>query len=233
MPAYPSVSHLPNDPNCTRGDLVASRSIVEQALSSGVSVTCEEKLDGASCGMRWENGLALIRNKDHVLTKGYQKNTPAKMQFRAAWGWLYDHRDAFTRLADLCNFVPTVYGEWVYATHSIPYTIPDWFIAYEIFQPGAAKWLAAPVARQYLQDAGFFTPPLLYEGAPISLDAIAALRDGSSGWSTAPREGVFVKISSTDQVAARFKAVSKGYVRVGLGRRPIVRQAREAGPAKK
>lgn len=85
LPEYPRTLHLPHNPNAARNDLIASSKDVAEIFSSD-NVYIEEKIDGANCGMMLiDDGkgesIPLIRNRSHILSKGYNKGTPAKQQF--------------------------------------------------------------------------------------------------------------------------------------------------------
>ena len=64
-------------------------------------LTVEEKIDGACVGIRHTGDEPIIRNREHILRKGYLKDTPAKMQFRPLWGYYYEHRENFAALNTL------------------------------------------------------------------------------------------------------------------------------------
>lgn len=58
---------------------------VDDSILLSDNLFIEEKVDGANCGMALIDGHPVIRNRTHVLNKGYvKKNTPAKIQFRPA-----------------------------------------------------------------------------------------------------------------------------------------------------
>jgi hypothetical protein len=89
IPAFPSTPHLPYKPNMAVGDFAASESDAASLFASD-EVYIFEKVDGANCAvMLDDDGEFLVRNKDHILKKGFlKKETPAKMQFRRLWNWV-------------------------------------------------------------------------------------------------------------------------------------------------
>lgn len=210
LPEYPRILHLPHLPNATRDDLVASPE--ESSVIFSTETVVEEKLDGASLGLRWSEDELLIRNRNHILRKGYRKETPAKMQFAPVWSYFYDRRSMLENLHSLCGEV-SIYGEWLLAQHGIRYDkLPALFIAYDLYKPTERNWVEPALARDYLSRAGFIVPPLF----PDELENYEHLEtwiQQFSDFSTLDlREGVCVKVIK-DGVLQRFKKVRTSFVR--------------------
>jgi atypical dual specificity phosphatase len=206
LPAFPRTPHLPYKPNMTLGDVVATPEESGAIFTSNVNV--EEKLDGASVGISLDGDKLLLRNRDHVLRKGYLKDTPAKLQFRPLWGWCYDHRVSFKALANRGLF--SVYGEWLWMQHGMKYDrLPAWFVAYDLYDLDENQFLAPPIARDYLTDAGFTVPRLFHQGDPSGLtyERLAALASSPSGWGNDRVEGIYLKTYDEKFVTGRFKMV--------------------------
>src|SRR4051812_14268175 len=94
LPDYPRTMHLPHRVNAVEGDLVAEEADAKSIFvpAEGVHIHIEEKVDGANCGMALIDGEVVIRNRSHILKKGYVKDTAAKTQFRSAWNWFYENK---------------------------------------------------------------------------------------------------------------------------------------------
>ena len=179
LPVFPRTPHLPGATATGPDDLVAG---VEALLllqpEEGRIITYEEKLDGANVRIHF-NGEdePVVGNREKVLNKGYvRKDTPAKMQFRPLWTWVYDHRDNFRALTKALGHTPTVFGEWLYARHTIRYNrLPALFVPFDIRayvgdrrtpgfglpDPHEDAFLPSDETRQVLTDCGFAVPPLL------------------------------------------------------------------------
>jgi atypical dual specificity phosphatase len=209
LPPFPKIKHLPFSPNMGLGDVVADFKEISDVLTDSVIV--EEKIDGSHCGMMYD-GNAIIRNKDHILKKGYLKNTPAKMQFRPAWNWLYDNKDKFIKLNKTYDYPLGVYGEWVYAVHGLIYDkLPSLFIAYEVYDPEIHSVLEPKKSREILKSAGFSIPHLIFEGK-IDPAILETWCHEQSFYSTdQKREGIVVKTSTE-----RFKKVRSDFVQGAL-----------------
>ncbi len=211
LPAFPQTPHLPHKPNTDRADKVATDA--EAVVIFNLPINVEEKIDGASCGMTIHEGEPIIRNRDHILRKGYVKDTAAKKQFASVWNWWYDHKETFEHLAGVGPY--SVYGEWCVAQHGIHYTrLPDWFIAYDIYDYDRHLWLPPLRARTLLEAAGFVVPTLRFwgnfEGEYVNLEDWANL---PSAWADGKAEGIYVKIADDKQITHRFKMVREDFVR--------------------
>ena len=210
LPAFPPTPHIPYHPNLAPGDTVAPEMELNPIFFSP-NVIIEEKIDGASAAiMLDEDGHAIIRNKDHVLQKGYLKDTPAKLQFRSLWNYVYDHRTRLERLNEIFQYPVGVYGEWCLALHGVAYDrLPEYFIAWGLYSPYSKQFVAQAQARTLLKSVGFVLPPMLWQGAIESYAQLAELCQGRAAWGSPDeqREGVYVKISNEHFLTHRFKMV--------------------------
>lgn len=224
LPCYFSVPHLPFEPNLGEGDHIATQEEIQVLLKHAVVV--EEKMDGSNSAIYWGEPEPILRNRRHILRKGYQKDTPAKKQFVPLWNWAQENRKKFDKLAGFLGAAPVVYGEWCYAVHTLTYTVPDWFIPFELYDPTRRIWIAPPMARSLLHEAGFVTMPLVYQGWISSLESLCVMRDGPSAYGAPQREGIFIKAYDDQQVLARFKMVVAGFSQGNHLTDGLVRQKR-------
>ena len=213
IPRFPVTPHLPGSNMQGGADVWAELADVE-ALRTHPRVLIEEKIDGANVGIHYDGiGDLTVRNRDHHLKKGYQKKeTPSKLQFRPLWGWVYDHRKAFRHLTEaLDGFTPVVYGEWLYAEHTIAYDhLPDLFIGFDIMDMHDRQFLDPWVARDLLADAGFELPPRLNGDLDGNIHGID-LWPPPWGAPGSKREGVYVKAGDGRHLTHRAKYVRPGF----------------------
>lgn len=129
-PDYPRIPHLDKEISNMTHDDIQLESNIEFPLTGWV----QEKVDGANMGVSWTSG-PVLRNRNNILKKGYiKKETPAKLQFRPAWNWIHDHGKDIRQISGKCMSSVTIYGEWMYAKHSLEYNkLPDLFMAYDIY----------------------------------------------------------------------------------------------------
>ena len=213
LPKYPRTKHLPFEANASRDDLIASEKECEILFKSD-NIVWESKNDGANVGIRWENENPIIRNRNHILNKGYLKDTPAKKQFRPLWNWAYDNYKNFKKLEETLGFTPSVYGEWLYATHGIEYDVlPSYFIAYDIYDAEKGYFIASNKTREVLLNCGFHIPVLIHQGKIKSYKDLVDFRDRKSEYSTKDMiEGVYVKVYDEEKVINRFKIVRNDFI---------------------
>lgn len=228
FPEFPRTQHLPAfqgyTPNASSDDKIAGSDAFDLILNN--HSYAEEKLDGANAGIMYCPSLAddigqpfLLRNRNHILRKGFTAKTKGKAQFIPFWNWYYSNIDKFELLNKLVGFEACVYGEWLQKPCTIIYDkLPDKFIAYDIWDYQEKRFY--PQAWFTLVQAGFSVPPMLIDGirhvnqlphflnetSPWSADESKQLAPGNS-----KREGVYIKVCSLNQVIARFKMVRADY----------------------
>lgn len=209
LPDYPRTCHLPWNPNATRDDLIASedecRIIFESARTQ---VT--EKVDGANVGMA--KG-PIIRNRNHILHKGYTARTAAKKQFAPIWNWYYEHAHLFDELERLAPGT-SVFGEWMLATHSVEYDVlPSYLLAFDLYDYQAERFVDPFEARGIMVAAGFTVVPELLSGPVADYGQLEALLGQRSPFSSTDlREGAYIKVGDGRWVTHRFKMVRHGFV---------------------
>lgn len=222
LPDYPSTLHINWKPNTSRNDMVASNLDCNILFNSIVSV--EEKIDGSNCGMALYDGHPVIRNSDHILAKGYVKNTPAKKQFASVFNWFYQYQKCFEKINALAGPVG-VFGEWMVMAHGMKYDkLPSYFIAFDLYDYEARNYVATPIARKLLKEAGFILAPQLHFGTISSYEQLELFANRPSPFSTtAKAEGIYVKISNDYWVTHRFKMVRADFKQGSLFGKTMVK----------
>lgn len=217
VPEYPRTRHVPHNPNLGTGDIVAY-SHEAQIIFECPTVSVTEKVDGANCGMALLNDDPVIRNREHVLRKGYVKDTPAKKQFASVFNWFYENRDKFERLNSLYDGWVTVYGEWMVAQHGLEYDqLPSFFVTYDLYDPQAGRFVQTKYARQLLTDAGFDIVPEVYYGPVGNYDFLQTFLNQPSPFTTKGlREGIYLKLDGPNWVEDRFKMIRPGFIQGAL-----------------
>jgi hypothetical protein len=178
----------------------------------------QEKVDGANCGMGWTEDGPLIRNRSKILNKSFdgRKHTPAKKQWTPAWNWAYEHEEGIREITTRYGSPLTIYGEWLWAEHSLHYEmLPDWFLAYDLWDGREQKFLAPEAAAELFVDTGISWIPSF----PVTLtpESIQQEIDMPSGYRCGIREGsVFKSVQSTGNalwVGQAFKVVRADFDR--------------------
>ena len=213
LPKFIRTKHLPLEPNAARDDLVATAAEYQSVLDHD-NVFIEEKIDGANCGITIVDGYPIIRNRNHILSKSFSGKTPAKMQFSSIWNWFYSHADSLNKLKEILKFNPCIYGEWMYARHSVDYDqLPDYFIAFDIYDLEEKRFININDYREVLEEMGISVVPLLHQGS-VDEKTLLSLRDGDATFSsTEKREGIYIRIvNKKGFVSKRYKMVRDGFI---------------------
>jgi hypothetical protein len=231
---YPRTRHVEgsglqdgDDPNVAAWSELAGRFLV-----------VEEKLDGANCGLSFDAaGRLRLQSRGHVLAGG-----PRERQFELLKGWAARHAAG---LWEVLGERYTLYGEWLYAKHSVFYTdLPHFLLEFDCYDAHADIFLSTARRRELLRQAPFVVSvPVLHEGLLSSHAALAALvgpsrfvaadqraqlREAALAQGIAPEqaqresdasglmEGLYIKAEDRERVVARYKYVRPGFLQTVL-----------------
>lgn len=219
LPEYPSVRHLPWTPN-SKGDKIATEQEVMEAMVGCSRICSQEKIDGANCGMAFLNGHPVVRTRTKILRKGQELKNPSQKQFASAWNWMHDRKDRFEKLDEAGPY--SVYGEWMVQQHGMVYDeLPEWFIAYDLYDYEKQHFLDFDKADKILKNCGFsvipfdrsplFDCPLDMTPQFLSAVLYCFIEEASSHFANSNREGIVVKVTNGDWITHRFKTVRQGF----------------------
>ena len=172
----------------------------------GRHVVVEEKVDGANCGLRFDDaGTLRLQSRGHTLTGG-----PRERQFARLKQWAASiEGELFDALTD--RYV--LYGEWLYAKHTVFYdALPHHFLEFDVLDTTTDAFLDTPARRALLADVPVTPVPVLYAGPATTLAELTALV-GPSAFATAA-------------VADRLRAQAE---RLGLDPDTVLRQSDATG----
>ena len=228
---YPRTRHLEGSRKQTGDeDLknVAFREI------EGKYLVLEEKVDGANCGISFDsNGKMYLQSRGHFLNGGYGER---QFDLFKLWAGCFEER-----LRLLLGNRYVMYGEWLYAKHTVFYDrLPHYFMEFDIFDKEEEKFFSTGKRREILQDAPFVhSVRVLDEGYYTCPDAIAKwigpslfisqaaeehfliqCKKGGVNPETAARqtdlsgimEGVYIKVEEGDYVIDRLKYVRSSFL---------------------
>lgn len=211
---------------------------VSLASVAGQHAVIEEKLDGANVGISFTRaGEMLLQSRGHYLVGGGRER-----QFAPFKQWAQAHEGRLLeRLED--RFV--LYGEWLYAKHSVSYDqLPHYFCEFDIFDKHEGVFLSTARRHVLLHGSPVLSVPVLYDGAmPTKPKQLAAWVQHSlaksARWRTAFEqtvkrqnldlnlcwqqtdksdlsEGLYIKLEDAHQVVGRFKWVRPDFVQTIL-----------------
>lgn len=211
---------------------------VRLATLAGCHAVFEEKLDGANVGISFTSGGdLLLQSRGHYLVGGGRERQFAPLKL-----WAGAHE---ARLLALLEDRYVMYGEWLYAKHSVSYDrLPHWFCEFDIYDRVEQVFLSTPRRHAMLADSPVVSVPVLQAGAmPQGVKALRTLMRPSlaksAQWRTAFEqsarrqdldlalawqqtdksnlcEGLYIKIEDERQVLGRYKWVRPDFVQTIL-----------------
>ena len=146
-----------------KGTKSKGRSSRAKSKDSPTLVAVEEKVDGANIGISLDSESLKIRvqNRSHIIDSSTHR------QFSTLDSWLEEHSEG---LYNILNSEPVgqyvLFGEWLYAKHSIAYTrLPDYFLAFDLYDTKEGKFFSWRERNRRLEGTGICTVKLLAEEA--------------------------------------------------------------------
>lgn len=210
---------------------------VPMSALKGRYVVIEEKMDGANCGISFGADLELLlQSRGHFLTGG-----PRERQFDLLKQWAGAMTDRLLdRLAD--RYV--MYGEWLYAKHTVYYdALPHYFMEFDILDTATGTFLDTPRRAELLSGLPVKPVKVLFAGKFPGEDELRALVRPSHfvtesaperfpeevrrlGWDvdravrqtdlSGVMEGLYVKVEEGGVVAERYKFVRSEFTQMVL-----------------
>ena len=153
---YPRTRHIKGS-NIQKGD--EDLKCVDFESIKEAYFVLEEKVDGANVGIGFDNDRnMLLQSRGHFLTGGYQER-----QFDLLKVWANCHKN---ELYNILGKRYIMYGEWLYAKHTIFYdNLTNYFMEFDIFVKEKKKILSTQKRRELLKSHSFITSVrVLYEG---------------------------------------------------------------------
>ncbi|HEY1187417.1 MAG TPA: RNA ligase family protein [Gemmata sp.] len=231
---YPRTRHLVGS-RLQAGD--EDLDAVPMSELKGRYVVLEEKLDGANCGVSFDADYALrLQSRGHYLTGG-----PRERQFDLLKQWAGALSDRLLdRLAD--RYV--MYGEWMYAKHTVFYdALPHFFMEFDVLDTTTGEFLDTPRRGELLAELPVKPVKVLFAGKFPGEEYLRALIGPSHfvtasaptqfradverlGWDveravrqtdlSGVMEGLYVKVEENGVVAERYKFVRNEFTQLVL-----------------
>lgn len=231
MQPPPAIIKFPRTPHIEGSRLQPGDEDISQIPFSFIAnkvVTVTEKLDGANSAISFDaGGHMLLQSRGHYLTGGYREK-----HYQLMKTWAQVHRRG---LYDALGSRYILYGEWLYAKHTIYYdALPHYFMAFDVFDREQARFADTDTWRAQLCGLPICAAPVLARRAFASLPELTALLGKSrfitdnhiarltaycdkNGENTALRlaetdrtpimEGLYIKLEGDGMVGHRMKFV--------------------------
>ncbi|MGH9834378.1 MAG: RNA ligase family protein [Blastocatellia bacterium] len=198
----------------------------------GRELVVEEKLDGSNSGVSFDaDGRLLLQSRGHFLDGG-----PRERQFALFKSWATSHSgELWEALGDRW----VIYGEWLYAKHTIFYdALPHYFIEFDVLDKASGEFLSTARRRELLSGLPIVSAPILWMGQIKSAkqfdSLITASRFQTPHWLAALievcdargidhnrvrgetdasglMEGLYLKVEDRDRIVERYKFVRPSY----------------------
>ena len=135
----------------------------------GRHLVIEEKCDGANSAVSFDaNGKLLLQSRGHYLTGGYRER-----HYNLMKQWANAHR---SELLGLLGTKYIMYGEWLYAKHTVFYdALPHYFLEFDILDRDAGVFLDTPTRHEMLKNTSVLSVPILGEGQYSTKDEMLKL----------------------------------------------------------
>lgn len=199
----------------------------------GAHLVIEEKLDGANAGLSFsEDGSLRLQSRGHYLTGGGRER-----HFALFKQWANSHRH---RLREILGGRYLVYGEWMYAKHTMYYdALPHYFLEFDVFDKREQQYLDTERRHAMFADSPVVSVPVLWRGLARSRKHLQSLIGRSlyktENWrehlrtevlarglsiertvgETDPSddmEGLYLKVEHNGQVSGRYKFVRASFL---------------------
>lgn len=175
-------------------------STAREALA-GLPLVIEEKLDGSNSAVSFAaDGRLVLQSRGHELTGGARER-----QFDLFKRWA-SHHAGWLRERLGSRYV--MYGEWLYARHTIPYDqLPHYFLEFDVLDREAGVFLSTERRAAMLGGGPVVSVPVL--GTALPLEQYIGRSTASSGETM---EGLYIKHEADGQVLGRYKYVRAGFL---------------------
>ena len=163
---YPRTHHIEGSrlqPGDEDLDQVAFQTIIQRNL------VVEEKLDGANCGISFnDNGELLLQSRGHYLTGGHRER-----HFNLFKQWAATHALSFQERLENRYIM---YGEWLYAKHTVYYNaLPHYFMEFDIYDTHEGRFLDTHSRHKMLRNLPVQSVPVLFEGTMKKVQELTSL----------------------------------------------------------
>jgi hypothetical protein len=228
---YPSTEHIEGS-TLQKGD--DNKKQVPYKKLLGCYVVFEEKMDGANCGISFnEAGELFLQSRGHYLLGG-----PNETQFDLLKSWANVHQE---KLFEILGSKYLMYGEWLKIKHTVFYdNLPHYFQEFDIFDKENQVFLSTQKRRELLKNSPVLSVPVLYEDiAPKKLKDLISLigptPSKTENWensldelikklgynreltlkqteTSSMMEGIYIKLETENETIGRYKFVRSGFL---------------------
>ena len=208
---YPRTPHLFGSQGTSDDKHLGERESVQ--FLDDESLIVEEKIDGTNVGIHFSDGQLMLQCRGHLITEGMHPQYDLFKQWTVVKQNLLEER-----LGE--RFI--LYGEWMYAKHSIYYSnLPHYFFEFDIYDKNAGVFLTFERRMDLLDGSKIETVPIVHRGKLkqsdlgdlIQASAFGAEFDNPmTGRKDDLSEGLYLRVENESQVTGRSKIVRPEFV---------------------
>jgi hypothetical protein len=185
-----------------------------ERLAADPSLIVEEKLDGTNVGIHFTvAGRMVLQCRGHEITEGMHP------QYDLFKQWTSVKRPLLERMLG-AQYI--LYGEWLYAKHSVQYrALPHYFFEFDIYDKDAGRFLDLATRLRMLEGTGLQTVPVIHRG-PATREQLqelvrvsafdSAFENPGTGRPDGLMEGLYLRTEAGGFVTARAKFVRPEFV---------------------
>jgi hypothetical protein len=178
------------------------------------SLIVEEKIDGTNTGIHFTSaGRLVLQCRGHEITEGMHP------QYDLFKQWVMVKRPVLEAMLG-CDYI--LFGEWMYARHSIHYRrLPHFFFEFDIYDKAGQAFLSLDRRLAMLEGTGIRTVPVVARGAlkRAALEKLIGMSAFDSHFDN-PRtrrpdhlmEGLYLRTEADGVVTGRAKIVRPEFV---------------------
>ena len=201
---FPRTQHIFNIGGATVDDRMLSKEYYDLFMNDN-DVFIAEKVDGAQLGVSIdENYKIVIQNRSHYV------NSKSHSQFEKLDKWIMDHSQSLYEILDQDTIL---FGEWLYAKHSISYTeLPDYFMAFDLYNKKKKLFYSRDILVEKLKDTNVHFVREMYRGKIKDKNQLLKLIEQKSEYTDGRVEGIYLKIFEDNYIKNRCKLVRNDFI---------------------
>jgi atypical dual specificity phosphatase len=151
-----------------------------------------------------ENYQILVQNRSHYV------NSSSHSQFKILDKWIADHKDDLYNILDVNTIL---FGEWLYAKHSISYNkLPDYFMAFDLYNKKEKVFYNRQILDEKLENTNIKSVRIMYNGIIENKNQLLKLIENQSDYTDSRVEGIYIKTFEDKYVKYRCKLVRNDFI---------------------
>lgn len=201
---FPRTKHIFNIGGATVDDRMLSSEDYEMFMNDQ-NVFITEKVDGAQLGISIDDQFKIrVQNRSHYV------NSKSHSQFEKLDKWIMDHSQSLYEVLDQDTIL---FGEWLYAKHSIEYSdLPDYFLAFDLYHKKKKLFYNKHILVEKLKNTNLHFVREMYQGKIKDKNQLLKMIELKSQYTEGRVEGIYLKIFEGDYVKSRCKLVRNDFI---------------------